>query len=82
MKAITKKKAKDVKKVEVIYYIASQNFDLKMETMIILEKLESDRFTEDQLDSFIKSMETLLLEDLNQSARHSTTDLKVGLVHL
>lgn len=76
-KSINNTSGKSLKKVDAMNYISTQNFDLKMETIIILEKMETDPFNDTQLDAFIKTLETMMLEDLNQSVRISTTDIKV-----
>lgn len=50
-----------------MWFFISDNFDLKIETLILLDKIALSSFDEFQLEAFIKKIESELLTQMNRS---------------
>ena len=55
-----------------MWFLISNNFDLKLETLILLDKIGKSRFREKDLERFISNTESSFLEDMYKS--NITTD--------
>jgi chromosome segregation ATPase len=54
-------------KIEAMWFFISDNFDLKIETLILLDKIQMSSFNQNELEKFIQSIESQMLKDMNQS---------------
>jgi hypothetical protein len=50
-----------------MWFFISDNFDLKIETLILLDKIQMGSFKQRDLEKFIASTESQMLKDMNQS---------------
>ena len=65
--SIRQTNSSELTKPEAMWFFISDNFDLKLETLIMLDKIESSHFSQRDLQNFISSIETKMLKDLNES---------------
>lgn len=56
-----------------MWFFISDNFDLKIETLILLDKINSTSFDQIELERFIKRIESQMLTDMNKSGTGEDT---------
>ena len=63
-----------------MWFFISDNFDLKIETLILMDRIQMTSFNERDFESFIQSVESQMLKDMNEStaiddSKNETIDL-------
>ena len=63
-----------------MWFFISDNFDLKLETLIMLDRIQNSFFSQRDLEKFISSAESKMLKELNESnIPEDTTNDKINL---